>query len=79
MERIFNIREGMDREDDTLPLRMFEEEIPDGPSKGLTITREEFEIMLVEYYKLHGWDAEKGIPLKETLKALSIESFSKFL
>jgi len=79
MERIFNIREGMDREDDTLPLRMFEEEIPDGPSKGLTITREELESMLVEYYKLHGWDAEKGIPLKETLKALSIESFSKFL
>ncbi|UCB45614.1 MAG: aldehyde ferredoxin oxidoreductase family protein [Spirochaetota bacterium] len=79
MERIFNIREGLTREDDTLPRRMFEEEIPDGPSKGLTITREELESMLVEYYTLHGWDPETGVPLEKTLKALSIDSYSKYL
>jgi aldehyde:ferredoxin oxidoreductase len=79
MERIFNIREGLTKEDDTLPRRMLEEEIPDGPSQGLTITREELESMLVEYYKLHGWDHESGVPLEQTLKALSIDSYSKYL
>ena len=72
LERIFNIREGMLREEDTLPSRMLKEAIPDGPSKGFTITRSELEEMLKEYYELHGWDLVTGIPKRETLEALGI-------
>ncbi len=79
LERICNIREGMVRQDDTLPPRMFNEAIPDGPSKGFTITKEEFETMLRDYYGLHGWDPATGIPELKTLKALSITDFSRFL
>jgi len=79
LERIFNIREGMVREDDTLPTRMFKEAIPDGPSRGLAITKEEFETMLKEYYELHGWDPLTGIPRRETLEELSIAGLSKYL
>jgi aldehyde:ferredoxin oxidoreductase len=79
LERIFNIREGMAREDDTLPRRMLAEAIPDGPSKGLTITKEEFEEMLKEYYELHGWDTSTGIPRQDTLEELSIGHLSRFL
>jgi aldehyde:ferredoxin oxidoreductase len=71
-ERIFNIREGMLREEDTLPPRMLKEAILDGPSQGLTITRSELEAMLKEYYELHGWDPVTGIPKRETLEGLSI-------
>jgi len=67
LTRMFNVREGFDREDDTLPPRMFE---PRGDT-GWTIRREEFERTLDEYYRLRGWD-ENGIPKEETLKQLDL-------
>jgi len=72
LERVFNIREGLTREDDTLPRRVFEEEIPDGPSKGLRLSEEAFSRLLEEYYSLHGWDSN-GIPKRETLVNLGLE------
>lgn len=56
--RIFNLREGMTHEADTLPRRFFEE--PLGPSKNI-ITREDLAVMKSEYYHLRGWN-EKGEP-----------------
>ncbi len=55
----FNLREGWTRSDDNLPRRIFEE--PIGPNEEFRITRDEFEAMLAEYYRLHGWNLE-GIP-----------------
>lgn len=52
--RIFNVREGICRRDDTLPDLFFERPLPD----GRIIKREELAIMLGEYYTLHGWDHE---------------------
>ena len=51
--RAFNVREGVRREDDTLPRRFFEH-----PIAGEVIDREGFERMLDEYYALRGWDSE---------------------
>jgi len=45
--------------------------VPDGPSKGAFIDRNEFQKMLDEYYELHGWDKD-GFPKKETLERLGI-------
>ena len=67
LTRMFNVREGFSRKDDTLPPRMFE---PRGDT-GWTIRREEFERTLDEYYRLRGWD-ENGIPKEETLKQLDL-------
>ncbi len=74
IERMFNIREGFSRKDDTLPERYFEEATPIGLPrvKGLKIDREKFKKMLDEYYALHGWD-NNGIPTNETLQKLGIE------
>jgi aldehyde:ferredoxin oxidoreductase len=55
--RAFNIREGLTREDDTLPRRFFEEPIED----GRIIKREDFDRLLADYYELRGWD-EQGKP-----------------
>jgi len=73
LERLVNIREGLTKKDDTLPRRVFEEEIQSGPSKGLKLPEEAFNRLLEEYYELHGWDLN-GIPQKETLTKLGLES-----
>jgi len=74
IEKMFNVREGFSRKDDTLPERYFKEPTPIGLpiAKGKKIDRDKFEKMLSEYYALHGWD-ENGLPKKETLERLGLD------
>jgi len=65
--RMFNLREGFTRKDDTLPYRTLFEPLPDGPAKGQFIGEENLNRMLDEYYECRGWDS-MGVPTKETLK-----------
>lgn len=53
--RLFNIREGMTRKDDSLPKRFFRESI--GSGKAI-ISQEELEYMKDDYYSLRGWDSQ---------------------
>jgi aldehyde:ferredoxin oxidoreductase len=69
LERLFNLKAGFTKEDDTLPKRLLEEPIPSGPSKGEV---NELHRMLPEYYKVRGWDPE-GRPTEEKLKELSLQ------
>jgi len=69
--RMFNVREGVTRKDDTVPRRFMEEPLPSGPVKGHRLTLEDFNKMLDEYYKLRGWD-EEGKPTKEKLRELGL-------
>ena len=69
IERQFNLREGMDTAEDTLPSRLLNEPIPEGPAKGMVSHLPE---MLPEYYKLRGWDA-KGIPTTGKLEELGLQ------
>jgi aldehyde:ferredoxin oxidoreductase len=55
--RLFNVREGFDREDDTLPA-LFEDPLPDGPAAGRTVDRGAFEDMLDAYYAARGWSVD---------------------
>jgi aldehyde:ferredoxin oxidoreductase len=55
--RTFNIREGLTRDDDTLPRRFFEEPI----EEGKIMRRKDFDRLLEEYYELRGWD-KQGVP-----------------
>ena len=71
--RCFDAREGISRKDDYLPPRFIEELLPDGPSKGQPISREELEDMLDNYYVLRGWDKKTGNPTKEKLEELDLE------
>ncbi len=71
LERLFNVREGFSRKDDTLPRRILEE-----PSeKGYRTSLQELNAMIKEFYQAFGWD-ELGIPKKETLIRLSMEEFT---
>jgi len=68
LERLYNIREGFGRKDDTLPNRLLNEPLSTGPTKGQVV---ELEQMLNEYYRFRGWD-EEGNPTRRTLERLGL-------
>jgi aldehyde:ferredoxin oxidoreductase len=70
--RLFNIREGVDRTHDMLPDR-FSERLQEGGSAGESITKQDLDRMLDEYYELRGWSRE-GIPKEETLSKLGLRN-----
>jgi aldehyde:ferredoxin oxidoreductase len=68
LERLYNLREGFTKADDTLPPRMLNEPVPDGPSQGWV---SKLEPMLKEYYRARGWD-ENGVPKPHKLAELGL-------
>jgi len=75
--RAFNVREGMRRAADTLPKRFLEEPIPDGPSKGMVVSRQMLETMKDDYYSVRGWDLQTAIPLPERLLKLDLPDIAE--
>ena len=69
LAKIFNLREGLTRADDTLPARLLEEPLPEGPAKGQIVN---LDPLLDAYYEFRGWD-KNGIPTKEKLKELGLD------
>ena len=71
LERLLIAREGITRQDDTLPRRFLEEPMPEGsgPSTGSIL---ELDAMLDEYYLARGWDKETGLPTSEKLRELGL-------
>jgi aldehyde:ferredoxin oxidoreductase len=69
-ERLFNIAAGFSRADDTLPRRLLEEPVAEGPAKGRVV---DLPPMLDEYYIARGWDAE-GRPTAAKSTRLGLES-----
>ena len=70
MARVFNLREGFGRKDDTLPDRLLNEPVAEGPSAGYVVN---LEPMLKEYYAFRGWD-NHGHPTQAKLKELQLDS-----
>jgi len=71
LERMFNLREGLNENDDTLPTRFTKEPMPDGPAKGHINRLEE---MRKNCYTAMDWNA-KGEPTSGLLKKLNLESY----
>jgi aldehyde:ferredoxin oxidoreductase len=69
--RLFNIREGFKRSDDSIPYRISEEELTDGRPKGHKLNQIDFNYMLDEYYEMLGWDQD-GFPTADTLRDLGL-------
>ena len=66
--RLFNIREGLTKNLDTLPKRFFSEPLKEGPCRDRVV---ELDQLIEEYYLVRGWD-QNGIPTNETLRELAI-------
>ena len=71
--RMFNAREGLDRAQDTLPEKLFQQPLKGGPTEGWKINRNEFETALREYYIQCEWDEVSGNPTQDTLNRLKLE------
>ncbi len=79
LARLINIREGLDRKDDTLPWKVMNMPIPDeGPVKGAVVTKKELDLLLDDYYTSRGWTLE-GVPTAETLKELGMEGLTRIV
>jgi len=72
LERFFNIREGARREHDVLPWRMMNEPVTSGPQEGFITDTQTLDLLLDQYYTMHGWDLPTGIPKRDTLKSLGL-------
>lgn len=62
LKKLFNIREGWTRADDTLPPRVLQEKLSDGVAAGVGLTREELDYMIGGYYRARGWTGDGLIP-----------------
>jgi aldehyde:ferredoxin oxidoreductase len=78
MARVFNLREGFGRKDDTLPDRLFAP-LENGPLQGKAVDRKEFEDALTMYYESLGWDPKEGIPTRGRLAELNLYWLDEFL
>ena len=70
IERMFGIREGIGRKDDTLPKRFTDTPLTEGESSGSVM---DLELMLDEYYTERGWELETGHPTPEALRKLGLD------
>jgi aldehyde:ferredoxin oxidoreductase len=67
--RLFNLREGLTKELDTLPSRFLKEPLNGGPCNGRMA---DIEQLISEYYFVRGWD-EEGKPTQEKVRELGID------
>ena len=58
LEKLFNLKAGLTKDDDSLPKRLLKEAHKSGPSAGVTVHLDQ---MLPAYYAERGWD-EQGVP-----------------
>ena len=77
LQRLINVRDGLDRKDDTVPKKLY---IPAavGGRAGKAPTEAEFNKMLDEFYEKRGW-TEKGIPTAEKLNELGLGEYVKYI
>ncbi len=68
MEKIFNLREGIGKAQDTLAKRFTDDPLDLNNKKSVV----RLDKMLPAYYRLRGWD-KNGIPKKRTLKKLGLD------
>lgn len=69
LQRMVNVKYGIDRKDDTLPPTMFKASEEGGRAGKAP---HDFDAALDRYYTLRGWD-NTGIPTQETITALGIQ------
>jgi aldehyde:ferredoxin oxidoreductase len=71
LKKLFNIREGWQRADDTLPPRVLTEMLPTGIVQGIGLSQADLDMMIQGYYAARGWTPEGLIP-ESKLRELGI-------
>jgi aldehyde:ferredoxin oxidoreductase len=69
--RAFNAREGLGREADKLPKKLYQA-LKGGASDGIALQEQELETAKDIYYQMAGWDVASGTPSRATLEKLDL-------
>jgi len=72
LTKIYNIREGITADQDTLPERFFTDPISVGRWSNYSIDKSKFQEMIATYYAMMGWNDE-GVPRYSTLLSNHLE------
>lgn len=70
LKRLYNVKHGINRKDDTLPDRFLKEE---RTGQDLIVNMPDLDTMLHDYYEYREWDQD-GIPSEAKLRQLGLES-----
>ncbi len=70
--RAFNAREGLNRDQDTLPKKLFKKALEGGRTDGAILENEELQDGLAMYYEQAGWDPASGTPTRATLEEVGL-------
>ncbi len=68
LEKLWNLKAGLTKIDDTLPPRFLNDPMSEGVAKGQVV---HLDVTLPEYYKTRGWN-DDGIPTEAKLKELGL-------
>ncbi len=74
--RAFNQREGLRKEEDSIPRFYFEET---SSRYGYRLDRDRFDKVIEEYYALRGWDDQSGLQRAKRLSELKLDYVAKDL
>lgn len=66
--RAYNAREGLTRDQDTLPKKLFRKALSGGRSDGIIMEEAELNAGLDMYFEQAGWDIATGVPTRATLE-----------
>jgi aldehyde:ferredoxin oxidoreductase len=66
--RAFNAREGLTRDQDTLPKKLFKKALKGGRSEGIVLDEAELAAGMDMYFLQAGWDMATGTPTRATLE-----------
>jgi aldehyde:ferredoxin oxidoreductase len=72
LKKLFNIREGWQRADDSLPRRILTEKLSDGPGEGVGLNKNDLNLMIDAYYEARDWNQDGTIPTSK-LDALGLD------
>jgi len=78
IQKAFNSRLGLRREDDSVCHRWMNEPMTDGPGKGMKMA-DFLEQAKDEYYEYHGWDKATSLQKREKLEELGLEDVIEVL
>jgi aldehyde:ferredoxin oxidoreductase len=71
LKKLFNVREGWTRQEDTLPPRVLNEDLEDGVAKGIGLSQSDLEMMIAGYYRARGW-TDDGLVPESKIEALDL-------
>ena len=76
--RAFNAREGIGRDADVMPKKMYKA-LKGGASDGIALNEEELEKAKDTYYAEAGWDVATGVPTREKLEELELDWLAELM